>query len=285
MIAIPRKAIDMNSIFLRTITSLCIFVLVCACSSNPTTEPSITPPGAVTLPASIEDAVASDLRTPENKKRDVYRHPTETLGFFGLRPEMTVVEILPSAGWYAEIIAPFVAAKGRYYGAVPKGKEDPKLVAWLDRNPGIAAKVSFVDFAPGADLVAPGTADLVVTFRNVHNWMMKGSEKSAFESFFKALKPGGKLGVVEHRAPTKWKDDKQGKSGYVREATVIKLAEAAGFKLVGKSEINSNPKDTKGYPDGVWTLPPSFKLGSKNRELYAAIGESDRMTLKFAKPD
>jgi predicted methyltransferase len=241
------------------------------------------------LPESIEEAVGSNYRSPENKNRDQYRHPVETLKFFGLTPEMTVVEISPGRGWYMEILAPFLTAKGKYIMAPPladkpyfKANEEI-LNAWRNKYPKV--KVETAIFSPPQNIKLPAaeTADMVVTFRNVHNWMTTKGEKQAFAAFYKVLKPGGILGVVEHRAlPSQ--EDPLAKSGYVREQEVIELAAEAGFKLVGTSEINANLKDTKDHPEGVWTLPPALRLGDKNREKYFAIGESDRMTLKFMKP-
>lgn len=265
-------------------------LLLGACSTNRPAE--VAKPKAV-LPTSIQEAVNSNYRTDENKKRDVYRHPVETLSFFGLKPEMTVVEVYPGSGWYTEIIAPFVAQKGKYILAAPTSNpEKPYTVAnelkikeWMTRNPEVNQNVTLATFdLPKKTNIAPeNSADMVVTFRNVHNWMTLKAENDAFKAFYKVLKPGGVLGVVEHREiPTK--KDPKAKSGYVREKDVIDMALKAGFKLTAKSEINANPKDTKNHPEGVWTLPPSLKLGEKDKEKYLAIGESDRMTLKFIKP-
>jgi predicted methyltransferase len=224
------------------------------CASTPKTSPP--PPATPPAPQTIEEAVANPARKPENVARDKYRHPVETLHFFGLQPDMTVVEINPGGGWYTEILQPLVSTKGKYLSSADITK----------------------DVAPDA------SADMVLTFRNVHNWMMKDNAQKAFNSFYKALKPGGVLGVVEHRANAKGKHDTTGDTGYVREADVIKFAKKAGFQLVAKSEINANPKDTKNYPEGVWTLPPTLRLENKDRDKYLAIGESDRMTMKFVKP-
>jgi predicted methyltransferase len=235
----------------------------------------------------IEGAVNSPYRTPANRARDIYRHPAETLAFFEVGPEMSVVEIWPSGGWYTEILAPYLATKGQYIiaepSADPKGYTN-KRKEWMKRYPAISKKSMNTQFLPPeSSEVAPlGSVDRVLTFRNVHNWQGQAAKEAAFRGFYNALKPGGILGIVEHRAPAKGKFDPE--SGYVREADVIKLAEKAGFKLLAKSEINANPKDTKNYSEGVWTLPPTLTLGDKDREKYLAIGESDRMTLKFVKP-
>lgn len=274
------------------LASLTLTSALIACGSSPKQEAAAP---ARVLPTTLEEAVSnSTYRAEENKKRDQYRHPLETLGFFGITPEMTVIEISPGAGWYMEILAPYLAAKGHYIAAVLPA--DPsnayfaemhkKTTTWLQDRPEVSARVHTTEFAPPAkvDLAPEGTADMVVTFRNVHNWMTNNGEQAAFKAFFKALKPGGVLGVVEHRANAKAKRDPKAKSGYVREADVIRLAERAGFKLEAKSEINANAKDTKDHPEGVWTLPPTLRLKEKDQAKYLEIGESDRMTLKFVKP-
>ncbi len=246
------------------------------------------------LPDSLEAAVNSSYRTPENAKRDQYRHPRETLAFFGLKPKMTLVEITPGAGWYTEILAPYLATSGQYIAAIPPAganavmnETSAKVIAWIKSHKEFNGHVKVADFAPPDNLIlAPdGSADMVVTFRNIHNWMAKGYERAVFESFFRALKPGGILGIEEHRENPNAKRDGKAASGYVLEKDVIRLAESIGFKFESKSEINANKKDSKDHPEGVWTLPPTLKLKDKNREKYLAIGESDRMTLKFVKPN
>lgn len=270
--------------------ALLLVATLAGCSSqSKKSEPAAAP----ALPTSLEQAVNDNpYRTPENKVRDQYRHPVETLKFFGVQPEMTVVEVSPGGGWYMEILAPLLQEKGLYIAAIPPAGENEFLKkyraqtdAWMSRYPQIKGKAQITSLDPktDADIAPPGTADMVVTFRNVHNWMKSKSEQDAFNSFFKALKPGGILGVVEHRAPAKGKLDPV-TSGYVRENDVIKMAQKAGFRLVAKSEINANPKDTKNHPKGVWTLPPSLALSEQDKDKYVAIGESDRMTLKFVKP-
>ena len=242
--------------------------------------------------AKLKAIVASPERSAENKARDKYRHPVETLAFFGIRPNMTVVELWPFGGWYTEIIAPYVKGTGTYYAAAmdptSNQEEDKKynaeLKTLLDAHPDRYGEVKWSVLATGKYALAPdNSADLVVTFRNIHNWVWSGIEKDVFAAAFRALKPGGVLGVEEHR-----NNDPQAKPGrgqaYVGEEYAIALIESAGFKLVGRSKINNNPKDTKDYPKGVWTLPPNYAEGDKDRARYAAIGESDRFTLKFVKP-
>lgn len=238
--------------------------------------------------------VASADRTPANSARDAFRHPDATLSFFGVKPDSVVVEILPGAsGYWTEILAPYLKARGRYIAAIgdpqstsAEAQKDiaafnAKFVAAPDRY-GVVQVTSFDgDKYP---IAAPGNADFVLTFRNVHNWMAAGDAPEAFAAFFKALKPGGALGLEEHRARSDQPQDPLAKSGYVRQDFAVALAEAAGFKLLAASEINANPKDTKDYPVGVWALPPTYRLKDVDREKYAAIGESDRFTLKFVKP-
>ncbi len=237
--------------------------------------------------------LAGDQRTSEERARDVYRHPKETLLFFGIRPEMSVLEVWPEPGWYTEIIAPLVREKGKYYAAVipadPANKHITKRLddyyAKLASRPELYDRVVVVSFPrDGGDAVPPGTVDMVVTFRNIHNWMARDEAAQAFATMYRALKPGGVLGVVEHRGNPNLPQDPKAKSGYVNEDYAVKLIEAQGFRLVAKSEVNDNPKDTKDYEQGVWTLPPSYVLGAKDHDKYAAIGESDRFTLKFVKP-
>jgi predicted methyltransferase len=242
--------------------------------------------------AKLKKVVNSDQRSAANKARDKYRHPVDTLAFFGIRPNMTVVELWPFGGWYTEILAPYVKGTGTYYAAAmdpaSDNKEDKKynaeLKTLLAAHPDLYGEVKWSVLAKGKYAIAPdGTADMVVTFRNIHNWVWAGDEKEVFAAAFRALKPGGILGVEEHRANDAKAAPGRGQA-YVGEDYAIGLIESAGFKLVGHSKINNNPKDTKDYPEGVWSLPPSYAEGDKNRAKYAAIGESDRFTLKFVKP-
>lgn len=246
--------------------------------------------------ASLDKVIKGDWRTPANVARDGYRHPAETLSFFRLQPDQTVVEITPGGGWYSEILAPYLRGRGQYVAAIV----DPAAVAQgsgrdyqqrskdgLEKkfaaSPALYDKTRVVAYSPSAPVFgAPASADLVLTFRNVHNWRSAGQAEGMFKGFFDVLKSGGVLGVVEHRAKRDVPADDN--SGYVGEAQVIALAEAAGFRLDGKSEINANPRDTKDHPNGVWTLPPSNNHDPKDAEKYKAIGESDRMTLRFVKP-
>jgi predicted methyltransferase len=240
----------------------------------------------------LEEIVTGDHRSQENKARDQYRNPLETLTFFGIRPDMTVVEVYPGRGWYTEILAPYLKGSGTYYAAEHPG--DPSYEAVqrsleafdqkMKAMPELYGEVQRTKLTKDGDIAPPDSADLVVTFRNVHSWMGSGTENEAFAAMFRALKPGGVLGLVQHRGDPKVPQDPRAGSGYVNEDYVIELAKKAGFELAKKSEINANPKDTKDYPKGVWTLPPSLRLGDEDREKYLEIGESDRMTLKFMKP-
>ena len=237
--------------------------------------------------------LAGDQRSESNRARDAFRHPKETLLFFGIRPEMTVLEVWPEPGWYTEIIAPLLREKGKYYAALAPvntasnyvTKRNAEYLAKLAARPDLYSKVNVVTLpSDGSDVVPAGTLDMAVTFRNVHNFMADGDASQTFATLYRALKPGGLLGVVEHRGNPAVPQDPKAKSGYVNEEFAVKLIEAQGFRLVGKSEVNDNPKDTKDYEKGVWTLPPTFQLGAKDHAKYAAIGESDRFTLLFAKP-
>jgi predicted methyltransferase len=258
---------------------------------------------ALSVPVSADDVpdtklqaiVAGPQRSPAAVARDHFRHPYDVLRFFGLADNQTVVEIWPGGGGYwTEILAPYLRDNGRYYAATfeesPGGSEELRkgnadFARKLAADPGTYGKVTVTTFAADRHEIAPpGTADLIVTFRNVHNWMAAHEAEAAFRSFFRALKPGGVLGVEEHRGRTDQPQDPEAKSGYVRQDYAIALAEAAGFRLAGSSDVNANPKDTKDWPAGVWTLPPVLRLGDTNREIYEAIGESDRFVLKFVKP-
>lgn len=233
----------------------------------------------------IVAAVASTTRSPANAERDRYRHPTETLAFFGIRPDQKVIEFIPGGGWYTEILAPLVRARGSYAALVPAGSADRTRTA-LSTKFGPTA-VYGLDFATGASTVPAASVDAVLTFRNVHNLLMQDDPAvagRAFRAFYTMLKPGGTLGVEDHRLPEAMDSAREKTTGYVKRSTVIRLATAAGFRLTGESAINANPKDDHDYPEGVWTLPPTWRLGVTDRARYAAIGESDRLTLRFVKP-
>jgi predicted methyltransferase len=251
-----------------------------------------------TTNAALDSAMAGEHRSAENRARDKFRHPKETLAFFGFRSDMTVVEIWPGGGWYTEILAPALRENGklyaaqysvnptyayqrRYFGAfLTKAGEAPDVY----RDVTITA----FDFPYDLDIAPSGTADLVVTFRNAHNWVGRGYPKVsaalAFQAMFDALKPGGVLGIVDHRWPDAGNEDPAAENGYISEERLIAFAEEAGFEFAGRSDINRNSKDTHDHPEGVWTLPPSLALDDQDREKYLSIGESDRLTIKFVKP-
>ncbi len=289
--------------------SLLAIALLAACSAPPaeTPEPGpAAPEAAVETPVSpIQAALDGDIRSADEKARDAWRHPKETLEFFGVQPGQKVVELWPGGGWYTNILAPWLASGGGTLVAAifdPAASGDEEGRARTERrNEEFKANYADPKFgtieysafsASSGPLTEPGTADAVLTFRNLHNWMSGGYEQKFFDDAFAALKPGGVLGVVEHRLPSTATQDPKAESGYVHEDYVKALAAQAGFEFAGSSEINANPADTADHPYGVWTLPP---VNSKPGEgdtvpegwdpaKYAAIGESDRMTLKFVKP-
>ncbi len=240
----------------------------------------------------LQSAVENPARSAPNRARDPYRHPAEALSFFGVKPESVVVEIDPGgSGFWTEILAPYLKAKGRYIAAGPEATSDEArrgaaaFAAKVAADPAAYGKVETVTFSPDHPGFAPaGAADFVLTFRNLHNWMKDGSAEATLRSFYAALKPGGVLGIEDHRAFDAQPQDPAAKSGYVRQDYAVKLIESVGFKYVGSSEISSNPKDTKDYSVGVWALPPTYRFKEVDRAKYQAIGESDRFTLKFAKP-
>jgi len=261
-------------------------------------QPSATTEAATKQIGPLDSALAGDWRSEANKARDVYRHPRETLTFFGVKPDQTVIEMWPGGGWYAEVLAPLLRDAGNYTGVIVDPAKQPdadgksyaertnsKLRALLEKRPDVFGKAKLLEAGSAAPVLGEAnSADVVLTFRNAHNWVMDGNEKAMFKAMFDVLKPGGTLGVVDHRAKPDQPAEEMKKSGYLPEAYVISLAEAAGFKLEAKSEVNANSRDTKDYPDGVWTLPPRLAKGDVDRAKYLAIGESDRMTLRFTKP-
>ena len=236
-----------------------------------------------------------DHRSKQHVDRNEYRHPKQTLQFFGVNSASVVVEIWPGgSAWYTEVLAPLLKAEGLLYAAhfpadasVPFFRSSRKAFdEKLRARPDVYGSVLTTVLMPPNQLdIAPqGTADYVLTFRNVHNWMKSGTEDVVFAAMYKALKPGGVLGVVEHRAKPGLPLQQMIDTGYVTESAVVEMAESAGFVLAAKSDVNANPRDSTEHPKGVWTLPPSLRLGDEKREKYLAIGESDRMTLKFIKP-
>jgi len=244
--------------------------------------------------AALRQAIANPARTPAFAARDSSRKPYEVLRFFDIRPDATVVEISPGGGYWTEILAPYLRERGTYYAAqYPRDgggrayyrQYYENFRAKLDADPGTYGKVRVTAFGKGSyDIAPPGSADLVMTFRNLHNWMNDGYAEAALAAFYRALKPGGVLGIEAHRGRDDKPQDTRAADGYVRQDYAISLAQQAGFVFVGSSEVLANPRDTKDHPAGVWTLPPTFRLGDKDRERYAAIGEADGFLLKFRKP-
>lgn len=274
----------------RLLTLLGVAAQLAACATAPASPPA--PRDAITA-AALERVLAGPQRSAENRARDQYRHPLDTLLFFGINPKMTVVEVWPGAGWYTEVLAPLLADQGKLIAvqvAPAPGNEfvTGNLQAFSDKlaaTPEIYGKVEVTALGNGAlEIAPPGSADMILTFRNLHNWMSLGFAPEAIAAMFRALKSGGTLGVVEHRGDPRKPQDPHAASGYVNEDFAVALFTAAGFELVARSEINANPKDTKDYEQGVWTLPPNYRLGNRDRAKYEAIGESDRFTLKFRKP-
>jgi predicted methyltransferase len=249
----------------------------------------VTP--ALAADATLAEVAASPHRTPTMVARDAARHPVEELGFFGIQPTMTVLELWPEPGYWTEMLGPYLAAHGRYIVALAP-RDDAEGSAgyksWSERvgkQKSRMGKITETTLGNDKYELAPaGTVDLVLTFRNLHNWMDSGDADKVLAACFRALKPGGILGVEDHRGRNDRPQDPKAPGGYVREDYAIDLARHAGFELVGKSEVNANPKDTKQWPEGVWTLPPSFALGAKDHDKYAAIGEADNFVLKLRKP-
>jgi predicted methyltransferase len=239
----------------------------------------------------LSAAVANPDRAAPFKARDTARHPADELTFFGLKPDMTVVELWPGSGYWSEILGPYLAKSGKYYVAqpVPGDKdEDAGVAKWRQRMAGHKDRVGTItETTLGKDhydIAPPNSADLVVTFRNLHNWVGAGYGDAALAACFRALKPGGILGIEDHRGRNDKPQDPKADSGYLRQDFTIAMAKKAGFELVGSSEMNANPKDTKDWVDGVWTLPPTLSQGDKDRARYVAIGEADNFVLKLRKP-
>jgi predicted methyltransferase len=248
------------------------------------------------LKAALKAILASPHRRPGHRERDKYRHAVETLAFFGIKQDMTVIEIGPGEGWYTEVLAPLLAKKGTLIvtGSDPNGPDDAmstatgtRLKLFLESAPELYGKVKVSYIAPPdkLELAPEGTADMALVIRGMHGWQQRDQVDAYLAAIHKALKPGGVFGLEAHRSKPGEDPKESAKKGYLPEEWVIQTVEKAGFKLVEKSEINANPKDTKDYEGGVWTLPPNLDLGDKDRDKYLAIGESDRMTLKFVKAE
>ncbi len=241
----------------------------------------------------LDQAIAGAHREPANVERDRYRHPKETLLYFKLKPQMRVIELWAGSGWYTEILAPVLKDHGKLvvssFGTGNKqayrDRSHRALQQKLASDPEIYEKVDLVIMNPPkyTSLGPDNSADLVLTFRNTHNWINDGIERDVYKAVYRVLKPGGVFGVVQHRGENDWNYRESAKKGYVPQNYVITMAQSIGFRLQSRSDINANNKDTKDYPKGVWTLPPTYRMGDVDREKYQAIGESDRMTLRFVK--
>jgi predicted methyltransferase len=245
-------------------------------------------PAFATSPG-LAAAIANPRRSPANVKRDRYRHPAALLSFWGLEPTQSVLEIEPGSGYWTEILAPYLKAHGHYTAAIPSATppeqaEQAYFLKKLGGDPRDFSLVSTISLTPGQPLGDANSYDLIISCRNLHNWLAAGTAPVILAAIFAALKPGGVFGIEDHRAGTGAPQDPKAKNGYVRQDYAEKLITAAGFHFVASSEIGANPRDTKNYPDGVWDLPPSLHQGAVNRSKYLAIGESDRWTLKFTKP-
>jgi predicted methyltransferase len=273
----------------RAITLACVLGavgLVAGCAT--------TTPHRETAAGALDAALAGSQRTAADRGRDQDRHPKQTLLFFGIRPGMRVLQVWPETGWYTKIIAPLLQARGVGYVAGVIAPDpgsrflEARLAGYrklLASRPDLYGGVKVVTFPlNGADVLPPGSVDMVVSFGDLHEWMALGDAQQALATIYRALAPGGVFGVVDNRAAPAQPQDPRARNGYVRQDYAIRLVEAAGFSLVASSEINANPKDTRSYPAGVWTLPPDYRLGNIDRAQYEAIGESDRFTLKFVKP-
>lgn len=284
--ALPRAVALATTLIALTMTG-------CVAPSSPSSHDSQSTASGAT---SLDAAIAGPQRGERAKARDVYRHPKETLEFFDLTPTQTVLEIAPGGGWYTDILAPWLHDAGHLYeaqyvstSAELSAEDRPTDAAYLRKlaaAPAIYGNVVVGTLHAGefTGFDAHERFDRVLTFRNIHNWIKDGQLDANLRAFYGALKPGGELGVEEHRAAPGTSLQQMIDTGYVTEAFVIAHAQAAGFVLAGRSEINANARDTKDYPHGVWSLPPTYAGGDADRARYAATGESDRMTLKFVKP-
>jgi predicted methyltransferase len=266
----------------------CLAAVAAAAASPPATD-------AATL-ATLDKVLAGDHRSAAHRARDKYRHPKEALEFFGLRQDMVVMEVSPGgAGWYTEVLAPTLRERGKYIAASwdPKSTSEYVITNSKKFADKLAATPELYDRVQVTALEAPnelkpvpdGSVDMVVTFRSIHGWMGDGSSDAMLNAIYAALKPGGVFGVVGHRGRNDKPQDPKAESGYVREDYAIAMIERAGFVLLGKSNVNANPNDTADHPNGVWSLPPTLDGSAVDRDKYVAIGESDRFTLRFRKPE
>ena len=271
---------------IRPLTVAFAAVLACGCAGTPSVASTATAGADRVADAGLQAAIAGEWRSADNRARDRYRHPAETLAFFGVKPTDTVIEISPGAGWYSEILAPYLRDGGRFIAAsaASPGRANPLDARFL-ADPARFGRADLHEYNPKDPAFgAADSADVVLTFRNLHNWLAAGTAEYHLRAAYDVLKPGGVLGVVEHRAKPGTDIEASKKSGYVAEQLVIDLAGEVGFELDARSEVNANPRDTADHPNGVWTLPPTNRHNAADKAKYQAIGESDRMTLRFRKP-
>jgi predicted methyltransferase len=273
----------------QSLSLLTALLALAGCAAGRTAP--ATPVAPAPVDPALSAAVASPLRSPAAVARDPVRHPVEELTFFGLRSNQTVVELWPGGGYWTDILGPYLAGHGHYYVALPAVADTDEysgVERWRKRfasQPERYGTIMQTTLGPGQfDIAPPGSADLVLTFRNLHNWMDGGYAPQALAACFRALKPGGIFGIEEHRGRADQPQDPKAKDGYVRQDYTIALARQAGFELIGSSEMLANPRDTKDWVDGVWTLPPSLSQGEKDRDRYIAVGEADNFVLMFRKP-
>jgi predicted methyltransferase len=282
----------MHKIFrMAALLGAVLFIQGCEQPAQNNSIISLDEPAVVKLTNVLEGYQRAD----ENKLRDQYRHPLETLSFFSVTPDATVVEIWPGSGWYTEILAPYLRDEGHYIAAGFDPESEIEFIrmaagryqAKLDADPDVYDQVETAVLMPPdrLDFVAPESVDIILTFRSLHNWMPRGSEDMMLAAMYRALKPGGVLGVVEHRGNPALPQNPEAETGYVNQIFAVEMIEKAGFVLNGSSEINANPLDTKDHPEGVWTLPPTLRMKDERREHWLEIGESDRFTLRFIKPE
>lgn len=273
--------------------TLALALSLAACSgaqTAATNAPSTAANNAPVAFGSLDAAIAGAHRPAADRARDPHRHPAETLTFFGVRPGQTVIELSPGGGWYTQILAPLLHDQGQLIAAIPaaegpRARYHARFQEFLRTRPDLYDRVRSVTLEPPTtiELGAPESADVVLTFRNLHGWQNDNALDAVFTAVHRVLKPNGVFGVVEHRAAEGADPATSSRQGYLAQPFVVQAAQRAGFVLDAASEVNANPRDTRDYPEGVWTLPPTLRLGDRDRERYLAIGESDRMTLRFRK--
>ena len=298
----------MNKRITQTALTVLALLMVAACQpsndhegaapaqdSDETSSPMAEAEGVDASMDQLMQAIAHPDRPEAQRARDGARNPYDTLSFFGIEPNMTVIELSPGGGWYSEILARYLKDEGQLIAAHwdlegdvsdmyrrVRGQYDERF-----SNQEAYGDVVVIPFSPPEKVALgePGSADVVLSFRNMHSWQRSGALSAVFDAAFEVLKPGGVMGVVGHRLPEDREQDPEARSGYVHQSHVVTMAEASGFVLEAASEVNANPLDTADHPNGVWNLAPSLRVAEGDDKDYAAIGESDRFTLKFKKPE